>query len=132
MVRAARDGDLPTGGDPIRPGLVRTLLSSGKDGSKRRNLWLLVAAAAVLILAVSIAVAVILFASLSGESASYRDGYTVGGSVYAADTAESNAQTACTAAEHGPVDVDGMPKGNVPSQWLKGCVAGFEAAQSGN
>lgn len=132
MATAARDGDLPAGGDPIRPGLVRTLLSSGKTGSGRRSLWLLAGATAVLTLAVAIAVAVVLFASLSRESASYRDGYTVGGSVYASDSAESNATTACTAAEHEPVAVDGMPKGNVPSQWVKGCVAGFEAAQSGN
>jgi len=132
MAMAARDGDLPAGGDPIRPGLARTLLSSRKTRSGRQNLWLLAGAAAVLLLAVSIAVAVILFASLSGETASYRDGYTVGGSVYASDSAEANGQAACTAAEHDPVDVDGMPKGDVASQWLKGCVAGFEAAQSGN
>ena len=131
MTTAARDGDRPTGGDPIRPGVVRTLLSSRTTGSGRRTLWLFVGAAALLLVAVSIAVAVILFSSLSGETASYRNGYTVGGSVYASDSAESNAQTACTAAEHDPVGVDGMPKGNVASQWLKGCEAGFAAAQSG-
>lgn len=132
MTTAARDGELPAGGDPIRPGLVRTLLSSAQNESGRRNRWLLAGAVAVLLLVVGIAVSVVLFSSLSSETASYRNGYTVGGSVYASDAAESNAQTACTAAEHDPVGVDGMPKGNVASQWLKGCEAGFEAAQSGN
>lgn len=132
MTTGARDGNRPTGGDPIGPGLVRTLLSSRRTWPGRRSLWLLAGVATILLLALSIAVAVILFTSLSGETASYRNGYTVGGSVYASDTAEADAQTACTSAEHDPVGVDGMPKGNVASQWLKGCVAGFEAAQAGS
>jgi len=131
MTTAARNGDRPTSGDPIRPGLVRTVVSWRRSGSGRRNLWLLSGAAAVLLVVLLVAVAVVLFSSLSSETASYRNGYTVGGSVYASDSAQSNAHTACTAAEHDPVGVDGMPKGNVASQWLKGCEAGFAAAQSG-
>jgi hypothetical protein len=131
MTTAARNGDRPSQGDPIGPGLVRTLLS-WKTGSGRRHLWLLAGAAALLLIVVAIAVTVVAFSSLGSETASYRNGYTVGGSVYASDSAQSNAQTACTAAEDDPVGVDGMPKDNVASQWLKGCEAGFAAAQSGN
>jgi hypothetical protein len=132
MTTAARNGDRPSAGDPIGPGLIGTLRSSWKTGSGRRQLWLLAGAAALLLVVVAIAVTVVAFGSLGSESASYRNGDTVGGSVYASDSSESNAQTACTAAEHDPVGVDGMPKGNVPSQWVKGCEAGFAAAQSGS
>jgi hypothetical protein len=86
---------------------------------------------ALLVGAVLGAVVVVAFSSLSSETASYRNGYTVGGSVYASDSAQSGARTACTAAQHDPVGVDGMPKGNVAAQWLEGCEAGFAAAQSG-
>jgi hypothetical protein len=80
---------------------------------------------------VLVAVAVVLFSSLSGESASYKDGDTVGGSIYASDSAQLGATAACQAAEHHPVADSGMPKGDDPAQWVKGCVAGFEAAQAG-
>lgn len=131
MTTAAQNGDRPYQGDPIGPGLIQTLLS-WKAGSDRRHLWLAAGAAAVLLVVLAIAVTVVAFSSLGSETASYRNGYTVGGSVYASDSAESKAQTACTAAENDPVGVDGMPKGNVAAQWLKGCEAGFAAAQSGN
>ncbi len=131
MVTATRDGDLPPEGDPIRSGLVRRLSRSRGTRVGRRNLLLIAGAAIVLVIVLMIAVSVVLFSSLSGESASYKSGYTVGGSVYSSDSAEAGAQAACQAAQSDPVGVDGMPEGDDPTQWIKGCVAGFEAAQSG-
>ena len=131
MVTGAQRDDSPGGGDPIGPGLLRSVAANRKTPAGRRNLLLAAGVAALLLVVVLIAVAVVLFSSLSGESASYKDGDTVGGSIYASDSAQLGATAACQAAEHHPVADSGMPKGDDPAQWVKGCVAGFEAAQAG-
>ena len=74
-----------------------------------------------------------IFSSMSSESQSYKDGYSVGGAVYAADAvAELDAQQACKGAELRGSHQGGLPPGDNPEQWQQGCVAGFGAAQSDN
>ncbi len=83
--------------------------------------------------AIALAVVVALFASLAGESQSYRDGYSAGGAAYTAYAAYSNTnvtgEQACKDEESGP---NGRPPHDDPAQWVKGCVDSFNLAQSDN
>jgi hypothetical protein len=84
-------------------------------------------------LVIAIGVGLIVFSSMSRQSQSYKDGFSVGGAVYASDsTAELGAQQACQVAElRGPKN-GGLPRGANGAQWIAGCVAAFISAQGGN
>jgi hypothetical protein len=87
----------------------------------------------LIVVSVVIVVGLVIFSSMSRESQSYRDGYSIGGAVYASDAyVQVDAQQACKKAElHGP-EQGGLPSGDDQTQWLKGCVAAFATAQSDN
>jgi hypothetical protein len=82
---------------------------------------------------IALAVVVSLFASLAGESQSYRDGYSAGGPAYTAYSASSTAtitsEQACRDEETGP---GGRPAHDNSAQWIQGCVDAFNLAQSDN
>lgn len=89
-------------------------------------------AAAVVTVLVVVGVAALMFASLSGESQSYKDGYSAGGNVYAADSTQTAPTDACqVAARRSPAD-GGPAVGDNVSQWVAGCVAAFNASQGDN
>lgn len=89
--------------------------------------------AGAVIVVISLAFAVTLFASLAGESQSFRDGYSAGGAAYTAYAAYSDtnitAEQACRDEESGP---GGRPPHDDPAQWVQGCVDAFKLAQSDN
>jgi hypothetical protein len=93
----------------------------------------IVVSAGVVISTVCIAIAVLLFASLAGESQSFRDGYSAGGSAYTAYAAYADtnitAEQACRDEEVGP---GGRPAHDNSAQWIQGCVAAFNLAESDN
>jgi hypothetical protein len=128
-------------GDPEPDGGVTAMvpLWAGLAGGLRRA-WAtekgrrrIVVSAGVAIAVVSIAIAVSLFASLAGESQSFRDGYSAGGSAYTAYAAYSDtnitSDQACRNEETGP---GGRPAHDNPAQWIQGCVDAFNLAQSDN
>jgi hypothetical protein len=84
----------------------------------------------LVIAVVTIAVVASLFASLAGESQSYRDGYSAGGAAYTAygDSRITSTQ-ACKDEEVGP---GGRPSRDNPAQWVQGCADAFNLAQSDN
>jgi hypothetical protein len=96
------------------------------DKGRRR----IVISTGLIIAVVTIAVVASLFASLAGESQSYKDGYSAGGTAYSA-YGESNvpSEQACRDEETGP---GGRPAHDNPAEWVQGCVAGFNLAQSDN
>jgi hypothetical protein len=80
----------------------------------------------LLLVAVIVGLGASMISSLSGETQSYRDGYSVGGSAYGSYSSESATQ-ACRTMELGS-----LPSGDSSSQWLKGCMASFDASQADN
>jgi hypothetical protein len=130
MVTEAQSKDSPYGGDPIGPGLITRLRRAW--GTKRGRQALALAAGVVVVL-VLLTIGLVVFSSISRESQSYRDGFSVGGAVYAADSAaQLGAQQACKNTEFRGPQHGGVPVGDNPTQWQKGCVAAFASAQSGN
>ena len=122
--------DRPYGGDPIGPGFLHTLRRS--SGTKKRRHALIVAAGLVT-LAIVLTIGLVLFSSISRQSQSYKDGYSVGGAVYAADSsAQLGARQACKKTELRGPHHGGLPSGVNATQWLQGCTAAFESAQGGN
>jgi predicted cobalt transporter CbtA len=93
----------------------------------------IVVSVGTVIAVIAIAIVVSLFASLAGESQSYRDGYSAGGPAYTAYAASSGAnitsEEACRAEETGP---GGRPAHDNSAQWIQGCVDAFNVAQSDN
>ena len=102
MVTGAQHDDSPGGGDPIGPGLLRSVAAHRGHPAGRRNLLLVAGAAAVLLVVVLTAVVVVLFSSLSGRAPPTRTATRSGGSIYASDSAELSATVACQAAESAP------------------------------
>jgi hypothetical protein len=94
-------------------------------GTRRGRRGIIFLAALLLAIAV-IGLGVSMVTSLSGESQSYRDGFSVGGSAYGAYSSESPRQ-ACKTMELG-----GLRSGEDSTQWIKGCIAAFDAAASDN
>jgi hypothetical protein len=129
MVSDVQPEDGTYAGDPIRPGFFTNLVRT--PGVARRRLVLIVGVV-VVVVALAVSLGVLLFPSMSRQSQSYKDGYSVGGAVYAADgMAELGAQQACrTTALRGPHH-GGLPAGDNAAQWMKGCVASFALAQGG-
>jgi threonine/homoserine/homoserine lactone efflux protein len=90
----------------------------------------IVISAVVVVAAVAIVVVASLFASLAGESQSYRDGYSAGGAAYTAYGQSSiTATQACRDEASAP---GGRPPHDSPSQWVQGCADAFDLAQSDN
>jgi hypothetical protein len=93
----------------------------------------IVVSVGAVIVVITLAVVVSLFASLAGESQSYRDGYSAGGSAYTAYSASTDAnitsEEACRDEETGP---GGRPPHDNSAQWIQGCVDAFNLAQSDN
>jgi hypothetical protein len=117
-------------GDPIGAGFFGTLRNVWGTAVGRRTI---VVGASLVILAVIIVIGLVVFSDVSRQSQSYRDGYSVGGMAYAADAyAQVDAQEACKKTELSGPEHGGLPVGDDPTQWLKGCVAAFASAQSGN
>jgi hypothetical protein len=122
------DGPLAQG-DPIGPGIFRSF--SRASGTKWRQMVVFVIACVVVVVAVG--VGLLVFSSMSRQSQSYKDGFSVGGAVYASDSgAELGAQQACKVTELRGPDHGGLPSGANAAQWIAGCVAAFNSAQSGN
>jgi hypothetical protein len=93
----------------------------------------LVLAAGLLVLVVILGVGLFVFSAMSRDSQSYRDGFSIGGAVYSTDSAsQEGASQACEKSEMRGPSRGGLPVGDNPTQWLKGCVAAFESAQGGN
>lgn len=130
MVSETQPAERSYGGDPIGPGFFRTLRR--KSGTKRgRNALILAVGLAVVVL--MIVIGLVLFSSISRQTQSYKDGYSVGGAVYAADSsAQLGARQACKKTELRGPHHGGLPAGGNATQWVKGCVAAFESAQGGN
>jgi hypothetical protein len=117
-------------GDPIGPGFVHTVRHVWGTKIGRRTIVLGVG---LFVVAVIIVVGLVVFSSESRESQSYRDGYSVGGAVYAADAyTQSDAHQACKKTELRGPHHGGLPVGDDPAEWLKGCVGAFGTAQAGN
>jgi hypothetical protein len=117
-------------GDPIGPGLFRTVRQIWGTKMGRRTI---VVGVGLILVSVVIVIGLVIFSSMSRESQSYRDGYSVGGAVYGSDAAaQADAQPACKTAELKDPEQGGLPSGDDQTQWLKGCVAAFASAQSGN
>ncbi|HEY1652239.1 MAG TPA: hypothetical protein VGG09_10190 [Acidimicrobiales bacterium] len=122
--------DAPYEGDPIGPGFFTSLRRASGTKRGRRALLLAVATAVVVVI---LAIGLVLFSSISRESQSYKDGFSVGGAVYAADaSAQLGAEQACQATEIRGPHHGGLPSGDNAQQWRQGCVAAFASAQSGN
>jgi hypothetical protein len=116
-------------GDPIGPGFFQTARHVWGTRMGRRTI---VVGAGLIVIAVLIVVGLVVFSSESRESQSYRDGYSVGGAVYASDAyAQLGAQAACKKAELRGQGDGGLPQGDDPTQWVKGCVGSFATAQAG-
>jgi hypothetical protein len=130
MVTEPQSTDPPYEGDPIGPGLFTSLRRA--SGTKRgRNALLL--AAGIVVVVVIFVIGLVLFSSISRQSQSYKDGFSVGGAVYAADaSAQLGAQQACKATELRGPHHGGLPHGDNAEQWQQGCIAAFASAQGGN
>ncbi len=100
----------------------------GTTSGRRVIVW----AAVVLVLLLALGAGIAMFASLSGESQSYKDGYSAGGSVFAADASQASPDQACRETALRGAHLGGTPAGDSSDKWIQGCVAGFESAQSGN
>jgi hypothetical protein len=119
-----------TAGVSMWAGLVDWLRGAWATEKGRRRI---VVSSGAFIAIVGIAIAVFLFASLAGESQSFRDGYSAGGAAYTAYAAYSQtnitSEQACRDEEAGP---GGRPAHDDPAQWIQGCVDAFNLAQSDN
>jgi hypothetical protein len=128
-------------GDPGPDGGITATVSLGaglaaglrRGWSTERGRRRIIVSAGVLIAVVVLAVIFSLFASLAGESQSFRDGYSAGGPAYTAYAASSGAnmtsEEACRDEETGP---GGRPAHDNSAQWIQGCVDAFKLAQSDN
>jgi hypothetical protein len=129
LVKGTPQATRPSG-DPIGPGFFVTVSKAWGTKLGRRTIVLGVS---LLVLSVIIVIGLVVFSNVSRQSQSYRDGYSVGGAAYAADAyVQLDAQQACKKAELSGPAHGGLPAGDDPTQWLKGCVAAFASAQSGN
>jgi predicted cobalt transporter CbtA len=119
-----------TGTASVWAGLAAGLRRAWATEKGRRRI---VVTGGAVVAVIALAVVVSLFASLAGESQSYRDGYSAGGPAYTAYSASSTAtitsEQACRDEETGP---GGRPAHDNSAQWIQGCVDAFNLAQSDN
>jgi hypothetical protein len=86
-----------------------------------------------MVIVVLIGVGLIVFSSMSRESQSYKDGFSVGGAAYSTvGSADETPQFACEQAETRRAGHDGRPSSDNATQWVKGCVDAFNTAQAGS
>lgn len=107
--------------------LSETLRRAWANERSRRRMVMITG---LVVAVVAITVVASLFASLAGESQSYRDGYSAGGSAYSAYS-DSNItpEQACRDKENQP----GIrPPHDNPGQWVTGCIDAFDLARSDN
>ena len=99
-------------------------------GRTKRSRRRMVVVAVLVVAVVFIAIVVSLFASLAGESQSYRDGYSAGGTAYTAYAdAKITSDQACGTRRRSPAS---RPAHDDPAQWVQGCVDAFNLAASDN
>lgn len=98
----------------------------GSTNGRRAIVW---GAVGVLVLVV-VSISIAMFTSITGEPQSYKNGFSSGGTVYSADGTGASPEQACRTAAARPPNFGGVPAGENSTQWIKGCVAGFEGAQS--
>jgi predicted PurR-regulated permease PerM len=121
--------DRSSGGDPIIPGFFR---SQRRGSGVKRGRRTLILVAVLMIVVVIIGVGLLVFSSISRESQSYKDGYSVGGATYAAVASlNETAQNACREAELRAASQGGRPLRDNATQWIQGCINGFNTAQAG-
>jgi hypothetical protein len=129
MVSETQTANGSYGGDPIGPGFFRSLR---RTSGTRRGRDALILAVGLVLVGVVVAIGLVLFSSISHQSQSYKDGYSVGGAVYAADaSAQLGARQACKETELRGPHHGGLPSGANATQWIDGCVAAFALAQGG-
>ena len=122
--------------EPVDDATANASLGARLGGAFRRG-WAtekgrrrIVVSAVAVIAVVVLVVVVSLFASLAGESQSFRDGYSAGGTAYAAyQDSNITAEQACQDEEAVP---GVRPVHDDIAQWIQGCVAAFNFAQSDN
>jgi hypothetical protein len=130
-----------TGGSPgVRPTVAGTPAKPGGGGLRGTlgRMWgtaagrrTIVIGAIVLALLVVLGVSIVMFSSLSREPQSYKDGYSTGGSIFSSEgSTGGSARQACTLAERGPSTAGGLPSGDDPAQWIKGCIAAYDNAEA--
>jgi hypothetical protein len=103
------------------------------DRGHRRGRRAIVLASLLVLVVVIVGVGVVMFGSLAGESQSYKDGYPAGGTAFTSyGSADEDALQACSTTELRRPSQGGRPPGDVSNQWLQGCEAGFNTAQSDN
>jgi hypothetical protein len=112
--------------NPVGPAFSRSLVRAWDSETGRRRLILL---AGVIVVTTIIGLGALMFSSLSGESQSYRDGYSSGESAYGL-YGSTSAQEACKLVEVHGSGLGGLGRGDNPAQWMKGCVASFNATQA--
>jgi hypothetical protein len=95
------------------------------ERGRRRIIFLL----GLVVVLVIIGLGVVMFSSLAGESQSYRDGYSSGGTAFGSYGSEG-AQQACKTTELLKPGLGGRPSPDNSTQWLQGCLAGFNATQA--
>jgi hypothetical protein len=122
-------GDAPAGNglsdprNPAGPVFARSLGRAWESETGRRRLILL---GAVVVVSVIIGLTAVMFLSLSSESQSYRDGYSAGETAYGL-YGSTSPQEACKLVELRGSGLGGLGRGDNSAQWLKGCVASFNA-----
>jgi hypothetical protein len=109
--------------DPLGEGFSRSLSRTWESEKGRRRLIRLTVAVIVIVI---VGLGALMFSSLSGESQSYRDGYSAGETAYGLYSSES-AQQACNTVELHGSGLGGLGRGDNPTQWIQGCVASFNA-----
>ena len=123
--RTGEAGDTGAIGSRLVQWFIRTWRTTN---GRRAMVW----ASIVLIAAIVVVTGIVVFTSIAGESASYKLGFSSGGSVFAADSAGISADQACRTAATRPAADGGVPVDGNPTDWVNGCVAAFQAAQNGN
>lgn len=121
----AKNGLSATGGQ-IGPRLARSLRRAWGTEKGRRRLGFLVGLVVVVVI---IGLGTLMFSSISGQSQSYRDGYSAGGSAFGTYGSEG-AQQACKTMELRSPGLGGLAPRDNSAEWLKGCLAGFNATQA--
>jgi hypothetical protein len=127
MAGDAQSEGRSVGSPTLRTWLDQTLRRTWANERSRRRLVIITG---LIVAVVTIAVVAALFASLAGESQSYRDGYSAGGTAYTHYSYSSiTPEEAC----RDQAAVPGVrPPHDDPTQWVKGCVDAFDLARSDN
>jgi len=130
MVSDARAETSPSAtGNLVGRWIAGRLRRAWATESGRRRLGFLVGSVVV---AAMIGLGAMMFSSMSGRSQSYRDGYSEGTYAYGVYSAEGALQACRTTELRRGSAFGGLPSGDNSTEWLQGCIAAFNAAQSDN